>query len=398
MSQPAEATLPMSASLSSAFSFTAPYLLMVAATSMSRSQGTLKQWHVSITLASSPRLVPVWSFSNDTTIDSRVVSSSLLTEKKDTMRKARLDLSIQNTTALLVSLMNLSISCYPDLLEYVGQILGFASKKMKEFSDSLELHAMQMTNNLVSLLIAPINSYQSVLTLLMLSWYTNLLLLQPFMTCHSLAHAIIASMLKNETIIEMPEGLSGGRQGLGSCRPPVHIDCEEMAEEQGWVAKMVHLFRTDTLDLQFELFQEAQRHFEAGGERIWYTYPALIMNTIKLCRQYKKREHEEDHWQSKVSTILKFTHQLISTLFTQVEAPTIALQLFLLAAHILDECRFEYLTCDLYIQAFTMYEDSISDICAGLQAITLLAALHGVKLSKKPHRATVVHLASHFLE
>ncbi|KAI5114552.1 hypothetical protein M0805_007706, partial [Coniferiporia weirii] len=81
--------------------------------------------------------------------------------------------------------MNLSVSCYPDLLEYVSQILGFASEKMKEFSDSPDLHAMQTTNNLASLLIAPINSYQSVLTLLALSRYANLLLLQPFMTRRS---------------------------------------------------------------------------------------------------------------------------------------------------------------------------------------------------------------------
>ena len=31
--------------------------------------------------------------------------------------------------------MNLSVSCYPDRLEYVDQILGFASEKIKAFSD-----------------------------------------------------------------------------------------------------------------------------------------------------------------------------------------------------------------------------------------------------------------------
>ena len=36
---------------------------------------------------------------------------------------------------------------------------------------SPDLHAMQTTNNLASLLIAPINSYQSVLTLLALPRY-----------------------------------------------------------------------------------------------------------------------------------------------------------------------------------------------------------------------------------
>lgn len=47
--------------------------------------------------------------------------------------RARPDLSIQDITALLVSLTNLSLSCYPDRLEYVDQVLAFASEKVAEF-------------------------------------------------------------------------------------------------------------------------------------------------------------------------------------------------------------------------------------------------------------------------
>lgn len=99
-----------------------------------------------------------------------------------------------------------------------------------------------------------------------------------------------------------------------------------------------------------------------------------------------------------------------------MEAPSIALRLFLLAAQISDECGFEDLTYDLYVQAFSVYEESISESRAQLQAITLIigtlqgarvfsednydtlitkAALHGAKLLKKPHQALAVNLASH---
>ena len=114
--------------------------------------------------------------------------------------------------------------------------------------------------------------------------------------------------------------------------------------------------------------------------------------------------------------ILKFIRQLISILAAQVEAPEIALRLFLLAAQISDECGFEDLTYDFYVQAFTIYEDSISESRAQLQAVTLIvgtlsgakvfgienydtlitkAALHGAKLLKKGHQAVAVGLASH---
>lgn len=35
---------------------------------------------------------------------------------------------------------------------------------------------------------------------------------------------------------------------------PYFVEREEMAEEQGWVARMVHLFRAESLDVQFEVY------------------------------------------------------------------------------------------------------------------------------------------------
>lgn len=127
---------------------------------------------------------------------------------------------------------------------------------------------------------------------------------------------------------------------------------------------------------------------------------------------------QEDDWQAKVTTILKFVRECTSILATQVDSPSLALRLFLLAAQIASECGsgFEDLAYDLYVQAFSVYEDSISESRAQLAAITLIigtlqgarvfevdgydtlitkAALHGAKLLKKPHQAMAVHTASH---
>ena len=49
--------------------------------------------------------------------------------------KARPDLSVQDVTALLVSLINLSLSCYPDRIDYVDQVLAFANAKVEEYSN-----------------------------------------------------------------------------------------------------------------------------------------------------------------------------------------------------------------------------------------------------------------------
>jgi len=172
-----------------------------------------------------------------------------------------------------------------------------------------------------------------VLTLLAIPNYVPLLTKQLFSTRRSIAHSIISSVLKNETIIEAPEDVDGvlelchvlikdqtdsgappilnGQQARDLRRQgPYFLEREEMAEEQGWVARMVHLFRSENLDVQFEvgcppffasltrtqlilqILQTARRHFDMGGERMRFTLPALITSSIKLCRRYKNRENE----------------------------------------------------------------------------------------------------------
>ena len=58
----------------------------------------------------------------------------------ESILQERPDLSIQDITALLVSLVNLSLSCYPDKIDYVDQVLEFAKRKVTEFSERYFKH------------------------------------------------------------------------------------------------------------------------------------------------------------------------------------------------------------------------------------------------------------------
>ncbi|KAG8908093.1 Vacuolar protein sorting-associated protein 35 [Tulasnella sp. 403] len=363
--------------------------------------------------------------------------------------KARPDLLLQDITALFVSLANLSLSCYPDRLEYVDQVLGFAKDKIAEFSDKPELHHSQTTSNLLSLLLAPINSYQSALTLLALPRYLALLQVQSFPTRRAIAHAVVTSIIKNETALETPEDVAGifdlayvlikdqrdtgvamNRQPSGLSNVGVvggnmarqvnpGLEADDVAEEQGWVARLVHMFKADTLDVQFELLQTARRYLADGGDWMRYTYPPLIASSIRHARRYRGREHIEADWSQKLSAVFKFIHQTISVLATKADSSSeICLRLFLLAAQVCGESgqEFEELTYEFYVQAFSVYEEAIPDSRGQLHAITTImstlqgarvfgvdnydtlitkAALHGAKLLKKPHQATAVLAASH---
>ncbi|CDS09286.1 hypothetical protein LRAMOSA10646 [Lichtheimia ramosa] len=354
--------------------------------------------------------------------------------------KVRPDLSIQDLTALLVSLINLSLSCYPDKLNYVDQILGYGREKMTEYSDSPDLHSKATEASLLALLLAPINQYTSVLTLLALDNYQPLLSLQPFTTRRAVAHAVVSSVLRNETIIGTPEDVHGVLElcdvllheqkdapvATTTAASPMYarsrkpeftsIEDEEFAEEQGWVAKMIHLFRSKDEDTQFLLLSTARKLLANGGDRIRYTYPSLVISAVKLARRYRLQETQDDIWEKKTSALFRFIHQVISTLNNKCDYGDICLRLFLVAGQSADESGFEEIAYEFFVEAFTIYEEAISESRAQYQAIisiigalqqtrvfsadnydTLItkAALHGAKLLKKPDQCRAVYLSSH---
>ncbi|CAG8788797.1 10994_t:CDS:2, partial [Cetraspora pellucida] len=98
------------------------------------------------------------------------------------------------------------------------------------------------------------------------------------------------------------------------------------------------------------------------------------------------------------------------------ECSELCLRLFLLAGQSADECGFEEICYESFVQAFTIYEESISESRIQFQAITLIigtlqttsvfgpenydtlitkCALHGSKLLKKPDQCRAVYLSSH---
>jgi vacuolar protein sorting-associated protein 35 len=343
-------------------------------------------------------------------------------------------LPIQDITALLVSLINLALNIYPDRLEYVDQVFQYANKEVSRFANSADLHSQASQANLLGLLLAPVKTYFSLFTALAIPSFIPLLHAQPYPTRRSVAGEVARSLLRNETRISTPENLQGVLEMLkvlikeGMQQPsgypggPVRraaAETDETVEEQGWLARIVHLVRGEDCNTQFKLLQLARDAYAEGNERIKYTTPALITASLKLARRYKAREHLQDDWSSQSSALYKFCHTLISTLYTRVSTPGVpdlALRLFISCGSVADQCGFEEVAYEFFAQAFTVYEESISDSRAQFQAICVVAqslsgarnfsrenydtlitkcALHGSKLLKKPDQCRAVYLASH---
>ncbi|KAI9821354.1 MAG: Vacuolar protein sorting-associated protein 35 [Thelocarpon impressellum] len=341
-------------------------------------------------------------------------------------------LPIQDTTALLVSLVNLALKIYPERLDYVDQVLSYATEKVGQHANSPDLHSPQAQSYLLNLLLAPIRSYVSLFTALSLPSFLPLLRAQTYPTRRAVAREIARTILRNRIKIETAEHLEGvleilrvlvkegmqqpvGYPGVPSQRRGMETD--ETIEEQGWLARMVHLIQGTDNDTQFTLLQTTRKVFADGNERIRYTTPALVTSAVRLARRYKAREHYEDNWSAQSTALYKFMHGALSALYTRVNgAADLCLRLFISCGQVADQTGFEEVGYEFFAQAFTIYEEAISDSRAQFQAVCVIAgalhgtrsfgkenydtlitkcALHGSKLLKKPDQCRAVYLASH---
>ena len=294
------------------------------------------------------------------------------------------------------------------------------------------MHSAPAQSNILNLLLAPIKAYLSLFTALALPNYLTLLHAQTYATRRAVAGEVAKNLLRNQTQITSVPNLEGVleilkvliKEGMSQASgyPSIpaqrrNAESDETIEEQGWLARIIHLIRATDNDSQFRLLQIARNAFADGNERTKYTTPALITLSIKLARRYKQREHYEDNWQTQSSSLYKFMLKSISNLYTRANGTAeLCLRLFISCGQIADQTGFEEVAYEFFAQAFTIYEEAISDSRAQFQAVCIFAgalhetrgfsrenydtlitkcALHGSKLLKKPDQCRAVYLASH---
>ncbi len=344
-------------------------------------------------------------------------------------------LPIQDTIALCGSLTNLALNIYPERLDYVDQILDYANTKVKEHANSPDLHAPPAQQSLLALLQAPLKRYVSLFTALALPTYVPLFLSQTYPTRRAVAGEVARNLLKNRTFISTPDQLENVLEVLkvlikeGSQAPAGYpgvvqprgraLETDETMEEQGWLARLVHLLHSDNNDTQFRLLQMTRKAYAEGNERIRTTTPPLITAGLKLARRFKAREHYDDNWSSQSSSLFKFLHSAVSTLYARVNgagAAELSLRLFCACGQTADATGFEEVAYEFFAQAFTVYEEAVSDSKAQFQAVCVVAsalhrtrnfgkenydtlitkcAQHASKLLRKPDQCRAVYLASH---
>eukprot|EP00040_Diaphanoeca_grandis_P038957 m.257797 g.257797 ORF g.257797 m.257797 type:complete len:803 (-) comp35728_c0_seq1:446-2854(-) len=294
------------------------------------------------------------------------------------------DMPIEDIVALQQSLVNLALKCYDGRVEYLDQVLDYTAKALalRDFDKGKVTHATPVYKPLMKVLQLPAE-INSVHLVLQLKNYVTLVKYLGYDLRKELAMSSIKSLVTKDiklstveqvsTFLDIVEPLTNDQEDQ-----PEEFDEEDFSEEQCLVGRMLHCFTSDKNDTQFQILSTSRKRLGVGGEqRIKRTLPPIVFQALKLVLQYNKAGIDADPAvEKKAEKIFKFIHQTIVAL-SKADYTDLALRMFLQAALTADRTSFEKsetYTYEFMSQAFTLYEDHVSDSKSQLDSITLIIA------------------------
>ncbi|XP_040157671.1 vacuolar protein sorting-associated protein 35 isoform X1 [Anopheles arabiensis] len=294
----------------------------------------------------------------------------------------RTDMPMEDTVSLQVALVSLAQKVYPDRVDYVDKVLETTAQILDRLKLSNISHSLSVNQELSRLLRLCVDFYNNILTILQLKFFTPLLEKFDYTSRKALALYIVMNVLENETLVPTAEQVDSVLTIISPLirdqddQPAdVRANMEDFAEDQGIVGRFVHLLRSDDPDTQYKILIAARKHFGTGGQhRIRYVLPPLVFQAYQLAYKYKSIAAEDEMWDKKCQKILQFCHSTIAVL-AKSELPELALRMYLQGALCIGQIAYtnhEAVAYDFMTQAFSLYEDEISDSKSQFAAITLI--------------------------
>ncbi|CAI4034278.1 hypothetical protein SMKI_10G0630 [Saccharomyces mikatae IFO 1815] len=356
-------------------------------------------------------------------------------------------------------------------------LLSFQSSKLQLTSPSAASPSPRITSKkyFIFQLISQCQAYKNILALQSISLQKKVVIEildilmdeeneesaenEPESKLHPPGHStplVIEDKLQVQRLLSICEPLiiSRSRSTMNAASSEANIDevfFNRHDEEESWILdpiqeKLAHLIhwlmgtisRKQTsknisqfsLEAQLEILLLIKSSFIKGGINVKYTFPAIITNFWKLVRKcrmiqeylLKKRPDNKtllSHYSNLLKQMFKFVSRCINDIFNSCNnsCTDLILKLNLQCATLADQLQLNEISYDFFSQAFTIFEESLSDSKTQLQALIYMAqslqktrslyketyydslivrcTLHGSKLLKKQDQCRAVYLCSH---
>jgi vacuolar protein sorting-associated protein 35 len=293
--------------------------------------------------------------------------------------QSRDSMSPEDIASLQSALVDLALKVYPDRIHYVDKVL----QHIVELFDARDITAIVNTTShgqkLIGLVRNIIESYKETLTLLQLEHFPALVKLFGFRGRKSITLTLAETLLDNSVIVPSAEEVDQIMSLLSPLlcdqpdQPDEVPDQDMFDSEQELVARLVHHFKVDSPDQQYTILKAIYKQFSNGGEnRMRHTLLPVVFAAYQLVFKYRSIADQDDRWEKKCEKILDFCCKTILTLTKII--PDLALRLFLQGALAADRIGLEKEAYEFVIQAFTVFEEDISDSKAQVASLVLIIA------------------------
>ncbi|EFA81613.1 vacuolar sorting protein 35 [Heterostelium album PN500] len=306
----------------------------------------------------------------------------------------RANMELQDILGLHVSLLNLTLKCYPEKRENANAVLGLCQQILTNKSKE-EINKPTCVKQIISLLQIPLEVFKNVLAVLKLTSYQPLIQFLSYNNRKKVSLDIVNNTIKNSTIIEEPEDVNSLLETIQTLikdetdQPEMdEIDKEDFQEEQNKVASLIHLFDSEDPEKLFKIYIVARSHFGKGGaQRIKHTLVPLVFRSLKFVTKLKKQVDDgiisldENQWTLIGTKIFNFVMETIKAL-VDIKLSELSFRLYLQAIQTADKCNLQKITYDFAIKALVIFQEDIADFKAQVNALTLLiSTLNSLSLS-----------------
>ncbi|EGD79380.1 vacuolar protein sorting-associated protein 35 [Salpingoeca rosetta] len=296
--------------------------------------------------------------------------------------QARTTMAPEDAVAIQLALMKLTIECYPENLDYVDEIFKNTIDHLKSVGLTTVEPRTAACEQLSLLLRLPLETYPSLTPALKLSSFGNVLSMFSYATRHALAvftakkiadsnFAVSTEAEADVVFGELLLPLLGEVEG----QPKSFHQDGSFVEEQVVVARVLSLVQGVDLDTQAQILASLKKQLLAGTiHRMRYCVPAHVFKALQLAQGYSDARDDDELWEKKCSKLYSMVRTCVLAL-AEGELPMLALKLFLQAALVTSTTTFaksETIAYEFCSQAFSLYEEEVSDSKEQVAAMTLM--------------------------
>ncbi|SCV03525.1 LANO_0G04654g1_1 [Lachancea nothofagi CBS 11611] len=351
----------------------------------------------------------------------------------------RPDLSLQELAPVIQGVLKLTLRWYPQNISNVDVLLKFMYEKCQEYGKSIPEEYDYLFNDLLlpqefksepaffCKILTKCESYEKLLSAQNISLQKHCT--NEILDTLTQAEWQISSKLELEKLLSLCGALI--EPGVDKPSSPLMLEEEDGLDSDNWsltpdqekLAKLTHLCYNKSIDEHSELLLTCRNWYQKSGRNVRYLFPAIICNLWKLIRRcqwkIKRKPERREKLNNTTKQLFKHVSRTINDLYSACGGGCFDLlyKLNLQTAALADQSELGDIAYDFFSQAFTIFEESLSDSRTQFQAIVSMAqtlqktrnlhvesyydtlitrcTLHGSKLLKKQDQCRAVYTCSH---